>query len=292
MNLQIQTSPAWGEARRVDAADALGAGAYAESTHSFGHGLVGVITRPAAPTSAPAVLLLNAGLTRHTGPFRMHVALARTLAEAGYAVLRFDQSGLGDSDAPAGGDGERRHREIDAAMRLMGEQCGTRRFVLFGLCSGADDAFHVAAADPRVAGAVLLDGLAYPTVGFWLRHALPRLLKFGKVLRLLMSRRPAGPSLADFRDFPSRREAQRMLAGLVERDARMLFVFTGGAYGYFNHRAQLPASLGRAADASQVALEFWREYDHTFYLPKHRRVLVSCVLRWMKEQFPHAGRSP
>ena len=144
----------------------------------------------------------------------------------------------------------------------------------------------------RVAGAILLDGLAYPTLGFWLRHGLPRLLKFGKVLRLLVSRRSGGPSLSDFRDFPTRSEARRMLAAMVERDARLLFVFTGGAYGYFNHRAQLPACLGRAADASQVRLEFWREYDHTFYLPKHRRVLVSCVCRWMKEQFPHTGNPP
>lgn len=292
MNLHVDKIPAWGDARRLDAADTVETSPCTESVHSFGHGLVGVITRPAKPSTGPALLLLNAGLTRHTGPFRMHVVLARALAEAGFAVLRFDQSGLGDSDAPAGGDGERRHREIDAAMRLVTEQCGTRRFVLFGLCSGADDAFHVAAADPRVAGAILLDGLAYPTLGFWLRHALPRLLKFGKVLRLLVSRRSGGPSLADFRDFPTRSEARRMLAAMVERDARLLFVFTGGAYGYFNHRAQLPACLGRAADASQVRLEFWREYDHTFYLPKHRRVLVSCACRWMKEQFPHTGNPP
>ncbi|HEY0505282.1 MAG TPA: alpha/beta fold hydrolase [Lysobacter sp.] len=283
MNLQIDNALELVEARREGLrADA----ALPESAHRFGDGLAGVVTHAdAARASKVGVLLLNAGLTRHTGPFRMHVDLARALGRAGFPVLRFDQSGLGDSAAPTRPNGERRHREIDAAMRLLSQQTGAERFVLCGLCSGADDAFHIAAADPKVAGAILLDGVAYPTPGFWLRHALPRLLDFGKVLRYLVSRRSGGPTLADFRDFPPRREAAHMLAGMVERDARLLFVFTGGAYHYFNHRAQLAACLGRAATAPQVNLEFWREYDHTFFLRKHRRVLVSRVLAWMRAEF-------
>lgn len=261
-----------------------------ESAHSFGDGLVGVITRPHAAPSRVGVLLLNAGITRHVGAFRAHVDLARTLAQQGFAVLRFDQSGLGDSALPVHADGDRRQRDIDAAMRLLSRETGVERFVLCGLCSGADDAFHVGARDERVAGAILLDGVAYPTPGFWLRHALPRLLKFGKVLRYLMSRRNPGPSLSDFRDWPSRAQAQGMLTTMVERGTRLLFVFTGGAYHYFNHRAQLVASLGSAAASPRVSLEFWREYDHTFYLRKHRRVLIARIAAWMREEF--AGAEP
>lgn len=285
MNLQIDNPQKLVEARRVDA---LREGtSLPESAHRFGDGLVGIVTHPdPARASKVGVLLLNAGLTRHTGPFRMHVDLARALGRSGVPVLRFDQAGLGDSAQPSKPGGERRHREIDAAMRVLAQQTGAERFVLCGLCSGADDAFHVAAADPKIAGAILLDGVAYPTPGFWLRHALPRLLDFGKVLRYLVARRGGGgPTLADFRDFPSRKEAVRMLAGMVERDVRLLFVFTGGAYQYFNHSAQLAACLGRAATAPQVSLEFWREYDHTFFLRKHRRVLVSRVLAWMRAEF-------
>jgi len=244
-----------------------------------------VITRPVGAASTTGVLLLNAGLTRHTGPFRMHVELARVLAAQGFAVLRFDQSGLGDSALPGKAAGERRQRETDAAMRLLAQETGVERFVLAGLCSGADDAFHVGAVDARVAGAILLDGIAYPTPGFWLRHLLPRLFDVGKVLRFLMSRRNPGPSLSDFRDWPDRAQARRMLADMVARDTRLLFVFTGGAYHYFNHRAQLPACLGRAAEAKQVSLEFWREYDHTFFLRKHRNMLFKRIVAWMHDEF-------
>lgn len=269
---------------------AMRAAASSESAHSFGDGLVGVITRPRTAASKVGVLLLNAGITRHVGPFRAHVDLARALAEQGFAVLRFDLSGLGDSALPALAEGDRRRRDIDAAMQLLTQTTGVERFVLCGLCSGADDAFHVGAHDERVAGAILLDGVAYPTPGFWLRHALPRLLNFGKVLRYLMSRRNPGPSLSDFRDWPPRAQARQMLASMVERGARLLFVFTGGAYHYFNHRAQLAASLGAAAASPRVSLEFWREYDHTFYLRKHRRVLVARITAWMRDEF--AGAEP
>ena len=264
--------------------------AFVETAHGFGDGLVGVLTRPRVAASKVGVLLLNAGLTRHTGPFRMHVELAQKLAEQGFAVLRFDQSGLGDSASPGKAAGERRQRETDAAMRLLAQEAGVERFVLSGLCSGADDAFHVGAVDARVAGTILLDGVAYPTPGFWVRHALPRLLDFGKVLRFLMSRRNPAPSLSDFRDWPERTKARGMLAEMVARDVRLLFVFTGGAYHYFNHRAQLGASLGRAAHEKQVSLDFWPEYDHTFFLRKHRRVLLKRIAAWMASEF--GGKTP
>ena len=264
--------------------------AFTETVHGFGDGLVGVVTRPRGATSKIGVLLLNAGLTRHTGPFRMHVDLAQVLATQGFAVLRFDQSGLGDSALPGKATGERRQRETDAAMRLLAHEAGVERFVLCGLCSGADDAFHVGAVDARVAGAILLDGVAYPTPGFWVRHALPRLLDFGKVLRFLMSRRSPTPSLSDFRDWPERAKARGMLAEMIARDVRLLFVFTGGAYHYFNHRAQLAASLGRATQQKQVSLDFWPEYDHTFFLRKHRRILLKRIAAWMDAEF--GGRMP
>ena len=48
----------------------------------------------------PGVIILNAGLVNRTGPFRMSVELARLLAENGCNVLRFDLSGIGDSEKP------------------------------------------------------------------------------------------------------------------------------------------------------------------------------------------------
>ena len=62
--------------------------------------LVGILTEPQQAAGArerPAVVILNAGIIHRVGPNRLHVQLARALAQAGVTVLRFDMSGIGDS---------------------------------------------------------------------------------------------------------------------------------------------------------------------------------------------------
>jgi pimeloyl-ACP methyl ester carboxylesterase len=264
----------------------LPANAAGETAHGFGAGLVGIVHRPAvAGGHRIGVILLNAGLVRRIGPFRGSVALARALAAAGFPVLRYDQSGLGDSAVSTSTSGDRRRDEMTSAMNVLARQSGVERFVIGGICSGADDAFHLAKDDPRIAGTLLLDGLAYRTKGFWLKHALPRLAKPSKVLQFLRRRSEGEAGMEDFRDFPPQAEAVKQLEAMVARDARLLFLFTGGAYSYFNHAAQLADCFGPAAKAKQVALEFWPDCDHTFYLQRDRERLQRLVVAWMRAQF-------
>lgn len=67
--------------------------------------LVGVMTQPAEhePEDRPVFVILNSGIIHRVGHHRMYVTLARALAGAGYQVLRFDLSGIGDSECR--GDG-------------------------------------------------------------------------------------------------------------------------------------------------------------------------------------------
>ena len=265
-------------------------GAVIESAHCFGPGLVGVLTRPrGGAVRHTGVILYNAGLVHRVGPFRGYVQLARMLADRGFPVLRFDQSGLGDSPASQAVSAMRRRLEANAAMTLLMAETGAERFVLGGICSGADDAFHIAATDPRVRGLLLLDGLAYPTPGYWWRYLLPRLLDLPKLWQLLRGIGANEPGMEDYRDFPSRSDAVRQLAEIVARDVRVLFLFTGGAYRYFNHRQQLAACLGAAAHSPQVSLEYWPDCDHTFYLRRDRARLHQAVASWMRAQFDDAG---
>ena len=67
--------------------------------------LFGILTEPppaAARPALPPILLLNAGCIHHVGPNRWYVSLARQLAQLGHRVLRFDLSGLGDSQTTPG----------------------------------------------------------------------------------------------------------------------------------------------------------------------------------------------
>ncbi|MBB1087401.1 alpha/beta hydrolase [Lysobacter sp. SG-8] len=265
--------------------------ALGESAYRFGPGLVGVLHRPChedGHVQDVAVILLNAGLVRRIGPYRQYVLLARLLARAGFTVLRYDQSGLGDSASASREAGDRRLREVRAAMTLVGAETGHMRFVLGGLCSGADDAFHIAVQDSRVVGTLLLDGPGYKTAGFWWRHLLPRVFsprRWRALLGHVGKLRTHEPGLLDYRDFPPQADARLQLQSLVERGVRMLFLYTSGSYYYVNHRSQLAAALGDAARAPAVTVEFWRDCDHTFYLQQDRTRMFAYTLGWMQDAF-------
>jgi pimeloyl-ACP methyl ester carboxylesterase len=259
--------------------------ATAETAHVFGDGLVGVVTHAAARVPQDtAVILFNAGMVHRSGPHRGSVQLARALADSGFPVLRFDQSGLGDSPLSTRATAERRHLELQAAMTLLAEQTGACRFVVGGICSAADNAFRLAAVEPRIHGLLLLDGLAYRTPGYWLRYLPPRVFHPGKLWRW-WRQRGTQADMANFRDFPTQGEAVAQMAQMVARDVRVLFLFTGGAYRYFNHAGQLAACLGRAALSKCVSMAYWRDCDHTFYLQRDRTRLQAFVAAWLQREF-------
>ncbi len=59
-------------------------------------------------------------------------------------------------------------------MDFLGERYGVRRFLVFGICSGAENAMAVALADPRITGMLAFDGEMYLTPGVRLeRQAAP-----------------------------------------------------------------------------------------------------------------------
>lgn len=129
--------------------------------------LAGVVTEPDSGCAGhlPAFLFLNAGLTHRVGPNRLYVTLARKLAEAGVASLRFDLSGIGDSPVSrsVAAPDERGVREAVQAMDFVGRSLGVKSFVPFGLCSGANVGYALVSSDRRVAGAVLINPSSIPS---------------------------------------------------------------------------------------------------------------------------------
>ena len=116
---------------------------FGEDEHLFG-----VLTEPSARRDLPAVILLNAGSIHHVGPSRLYVRIARELAAEGFASLRLDHEGIGDSVRRTPGIENEPYAEsamddLVSAMASLKER-GYDRFVVMGLCSGAHTAFHAA----------------------------------------------------------------------------------------------------------------------------------------------------
>jgi pimeloyl-ACP methyl ester carboxylesterase len=108
-------------------------------------------------------VLLAGGSVRHIGPNRISVRIARELAKEGYASLRLDGRGVGDSD---GGGNEPRPSEedyrehiyddIESVMQLATAQ-GAKQFLMTGLCSGATASYQIAWRRSDVKAIVLLN---------------------------------------------------------------------------------------------------------------------------------------
>ncbi len=131
-----------------------------ESVLRFGDGLVGIYTPSGLPGKRPGLVLVNSGVVHRAGPNRLYVNIARRLAAAGYPVLRFDLSAIGDSSPRSDSLSFEKSTvsETSAAIAALGAKSGCNAFILCGICSGADISFLAARHNPAVVGAVLING--------------------------------------------------------------------------------------------------------------------------------------
>lgn len=123
-----------------------------------GERLFGILAQP-EKAAAVGVLVIVGGPQYRAGSHRQFLLLSRTLAAAGYPVLRFDYRGMGDSTGP-----QRAFENVDddiaAAVGAMQAACpGLERIVLWGLCDAASAAllYWERSGDKRIAGLCLLN---------------------------------------------------------------------------------------------------------------------------------------
>jgi alpha-beta hydrolase superfamily lysophospholipase len=132
----------------------------------FGEGdsLFGIVTHPGHGHDGddrPAIILVNAWLGTRVGPHRQYVRMARAWAKLGFIVLRMDLPGSGDSALAGATEDDpyppRAIAHVQDAMTRLQERFTVRRFVIAGVCSGADIAFRASIEDPRVVGTMMVN---------------------------------------------------------------------------------------------------------------------------------------
>jgi hypothetical protein len=283
-----------------------------EEPLQFGAGgrLIGILTLPSvSPRNAqelPVFVFLSAGLLHRVGPYRLHVHLARELAQMGLTSLRVDLAGSGDSPQRPG----MTYPQSVAAdfMEISGvleSRLGRLPLVLAGLCSGAHSAIRLTPEAPQIVGMVLLDPICFPDDGFraraviqkytnparyiaWVKRRFKNLIiprgrrheddYFSEALRPEDSliRKELYVAWGD----PTREQLRTAFESIRERGGRVLSVFTNSALEYYNQAGQ----LGRILDLEgyqQFCTElFWPQVQHTFPLYVHRRRLIEEIKTW------------
>jgi pimeloyl-ACP methyl ester carboxylesterase len=267
-----------------------------ERAQMFGShaGLVGVHCEPeeGSHPGRPTAVFSNVGLNHRVGPNRFWVELARALAGDGFASLRFDLSGLGDSEPRPDdrSDSERAALDLSEALDFLGSHSNAREFVLIGNCSGVDSLHAVATRDPRVAGAVYIDGYAFRNRGYRWRRRLLTPFQPARWSRYLFRRRTYLKMLRSSsatevwkRDLPSRERFTEDLEGLLARQVRLLFVYTGGMDFAYNHREQFHDTFGHRGE---VDVDFYPRADHLLSRGEDRALVRERIRRWMGKAFP------
>ncbi|MGN6153374.1 MAG: serine aminopeptidase domain-containing protein [Lysobacteraceae bacterium] len=258
--------------------------------------LVAIATDPPAPRAVPDVLLVNAGVIHRIGPHRLHVRLARRLAETGHRALRLDLSGIGDSGPIPDRLDFRTSAVADLRAALDNVTASaqpTAGAIVFGLCSGADNALAAAAADPRIVGLVLVDPPAYATPQARRRVLRARLgdPRFwatlpARIARRLRQRRPAAGDAEGegSRQPPPQAEYGRQLRALADRGVRVLAVYTAAQGVRFNHPDPLfeafPDLRGR------IDVRLFDAANHTFTPLAQQAALIDTIADWCRTRFP------
>ncbi len=276
--------------------------------------LMGIVTSPRTPVTGdrPGVLLLNSGLIHRVGAHRLHVSLARALAKHGFTTLRFDLSGIGDSD--------RREEplslsdmvanDIDDALHYLRTARNIDRFLLVGLCSGAQDALTTAMRCTDVVGVSLLDiPGSFKNWQYQMYHYGRRLGRweswrntlsgkndiFRRIWGVLGETHTPGstnstPGVRPILSKPSMREAfDRLLA----RHASIQLVFSSGLEGMYNHASQFREVFPSVATHPLVSCRYYSNADHVFSSLAQREDLIRWLTEWLTgTRFSHHPAAP
>jgi pimeloyl-ACP methyl ester carboxylesterase len=271
--------------------------------------LVAVVSHPAegqARTShAPAVIVLNAGVLHRVGPHRLHVNLTRHLAGLGFLSVRLDLGGIGDSIASTDATTFRESAVADTreAMTGLGAAFGARRFVIFGICAGADNALATALADERVAGIVIVDPAVYATprslyrelrrrmgepggaplaLRWAARHARTRARR--ELRRFEQWRRGmAGEPPAEGREYPPALTFGAQLGNLADRRVGVLACYAGMHGENYNHEDQIFESFPKLR--GKIDRAYFAEANHTFTQLDDQAALIATTAQWISGRF-------
>ena len=266
--------------------------------------LVGIIAASPSPLpDAPMIVILNSGIIHRVGAHRVYVPLSRALAAAGFPVLRFDLSGIGDSENRVDmlSPFDASLADIREVLDSLESSRQVRRFVLLGLCSGADHAILYSGRDKRVVGVAMIDPSVPKTRGYYRRFYLRRLFSLTSWRNLVRGRHPLwqrlrigppaprveieepvaqGPSLQtpEVKAF-----LEQSYRSALDNDNQLLALFTDGREEILNYREQLLDAYPALNWSNRLRLDYFYDCDHSFHTESSQKRLIETVVDWTRK---------
>ena len=264
--------------------------------------LLGILHEPAGRSEDVGILIIVGGPQYRVGSHRQFVLMARSLAAAGYPVLRFDYRGMGDASGV-----QRSFEFVEDDVRaaidvFLAEQPALRGVVIFGLCDAASAALLYCPSDARVHGLILANpwvrteqGEAKAFVQHYYGHRLLQRSFWEKVLagRVDAAASAGGLFRSVWKSFrqrsnraqagPARHFTQRMEAGLAAFPRPILVLLsdrdlTAREFAAFCGRSAL---WGELMARDNVEVSTIAGADHTFSSAEALEAAGNLSLQWL-----------
>jgi uncharacterized protein len=267
-------------------------------------GLISVLARPAAPLDVGVVIVVG-GPQYRAGSHRQFVLLSRAMAAAGYAVLRFDYRGMGDST------GEIRNfdsinADIGCAIdAIQAAVPGLRKVVLWGLCDGASAAllYCHAVRDSRICGLCLVNPWVRSATSLaktHVKHYYAQRLRQKEFWMKLLSGHVAWHALGGLArnvsmalsPLPKKDSAifqDRMAAAWKAFGGPILLLLSGDDYTAkeFMEHARSSQSWSGALQNSKLIQHLEAGADHTMSQMRFNSVIEKCTLDLLSQVALH-----
>jgi exosortase A-associated hydrolase 1 len=265
------------------------------------------------PSKQCGVLIVVGGPQYRVGSHRQFLLLARELASNGFPVLRFDYTGMGDSEGE-----QKTFENIDADLRaaidgFYQQHSDLKNIVIWGLCDAASAALFYAYQDQRVKGLILLNPWVYTTQGaaktylkhYYLQRLLSRELwskifsgKFDAVasiaslVSMIKKMLSVSPSENIDKEHTNAIQAispdlplpERMKQGLERFKYPVLCILSGNDLTASEFKELIVADLGwqQLFNQQRVQRLNFDESDHTFSRAVWRNQVSKWTLDWLQ----------
>lgn len=273
--------------------------------------LVGIMTEPHSASRDgcfPAIIILNAGLLHRIGPNRLHVKIARRMAIAGFCVLRFDLSGIGDSSARNDNLPFEKSSisETQEAMHYLSSMRGVGKFILVGVCSGANVAFKTACRDHRVVGVIGINGSYFDSQEieglnqyikssiqgrYYRKHLFDckswwRVItgksNLSNIIRFLITKTKSLRS--QNKDVSFETNPLIKWSSLIERGIDLFLIYSEGSLALDTFRLTLENHLSGLKSFGKLRVEVIKHSDHVFTLLWSQNILMDFIHQWARNR--------
>lgn len=258
--------------------------------------LLGIMHKP-KNAGKTAVLIIVGGPQYRVGSHRQFVQLSRSLATQNIMSLRFDYTGMGDSQ------GEKKSFEnisedIRIACDQLYEEKKVEDIVLWGLCDAASAAMIYAPTDPRVVGLIVLNPWLRSDAAMgksMLKHYyLQRLMAKDFWKKLLTGRVNVASSVSDAKGFVEDTMVEednstesyqtRMQDGITRFEGSVCLILSGIDLTAKEFEQQ---TLGNKAwnvfNSSRTQIHRLEKADHTFSSTEFKRQVESVSVKFISD---------